>query len=91
MERVKAGAELIVVDPCRTTTAAKADLFLQIRPGTDLALPNGLLHLLHEVGRTDPGWLMGREQRQALCGLVPEPARESRTDPGTLPPFSTPS
>ncbi|MGK5691366.1 molybdopterin-dependent oxidoreductase [Streptomyces sp. URMC 128] len=53
MERVKAGARLIVVDPRRTATAAKADLFLQIRPGTDLALLNGLLHLLHEEGHTD--------------------------------------
>ncbi|MFF7896311.1 molybdopterin-dependent oxidoreductase [Streptomyces sp. NPDC007907] len=54
MERVKAGARLIVVDPRRTATAAKADLFLQVRPGTDLALLNGLLHLLHEDGHTDP-------------------------------------
>ncbi len=46
MERVKAGAKLIVVDPRRTATAAKADLFLQVEPGTDLALLNGLLHLL---------------------------------------------
>ncbi|MEU7719511.1 bifunctional nitrate reductase/sulfite reductase flavoprotein subunit alpha [Streptomyces tibetensis] len=53
MERVKAGAKLIVVDPRRTATAAKADLFLQVRPGTDLALLNGLLHLLHEAGHTD--------------------------------------
>lgn len=54
MERVKAGARLIVVDPRRTATAAKADLFLQVRPGTDLALLNGLLHLLHADGHTDP-------------------------------------
>ena len=54
MERVKAGARLIVVDPRRTATADKADLFLQIRPGTDLALLNGLLHLLVENGHTDP-------------------------------------
>ncbi|MGA5564376.1 molybdopterin-dependent oxidoreductase [Streptomyces platensis] len=53
MERVKAGAKLIVVDPRRTATAAKADLFLQIAPGTDLALLNGLLHLLVENGRVD--------------------------------------
>ena len=53
MERVKAGARLIVVDPRRTATAAKADLFLQIRPGTDLALLHGLLHLLHLGGYTD--------------------------------------
>ncbi|RXS85138.1 reductase [Streptomyces sp. TM32] len=53
MERVKAGAKLIVVDPRRTATAAKADLFLQIEPGTDLALLNGLLHLLAADGRLD--------------------------------------
>jgi sulfite reductase (NADPH) flavoprotein alpha-component len=49
-DRLKAGAKLIVVDPRRTTTAEKADLFLQIKPGTDLALLNGLLHLLLEDG-----------------------------------------
>jgi sulfite reductase (NADPH) flavoprotein alpha-component len=55
MERVKsAGAKVIVVDPRRTATAAKADLFLQIKPGADLALLNGLLHLLHADGHIDP-------------------------------------
>ncbi|WP_371679937.1 molybdopterin-dependent oxidoreductase [Streptomyces sp. NBC_01276] len=54
MDRVKAaGAKLIVVDPRRNATADKADLFLQIKPGTDLALLNGLLHLLVEDGNTD--------------------------------------
>lgn len=53
MDRVKAGAKLIVVDPRRTLTAEKADLFLQIKPGTDIALLNGLLHLLHALGKTD--------------------------------------
>ena len=57
MERVKAGAKLIVVDPRRTATAAKADLFLQIKPGTDLALLNGLLRLLVENGHTDPAFI----------------------------------
>src|SRR3954471_4539210 len=53
MERVKAGAKLIVVDPRRSATADKADLFLPIRPGTDLALLNGLLHLLVANGDID--------------------------------------
>src|SRR5690606_1195266 len=53
MERVKSGAKLIVVDPRRTATAEKADLFLQITPGTDLALLNGLLHLLVAGGHVD--------------------------------------
>jgi len=52
-DRLKAGAKLIVVDPRRTTTAARADLFLQIKPGTDLALLNGLLHLLVQNGDID--------------------------------------
>ncbi|MEN3322005.1 MAG: sulfite reductase flavoprotein alpha-component [Mycobacterium sp.] len=52
-DRLKAGAKLIVVDPRRTTTAERADLFLQIKPGTDLALMNGLLYLLVENGDID--------------------------------------
>ncbi|MGW1780099.1 molybdopterin-dependent oxidoreductase [Streptomyces sp. NPDC002143] len=62
MDRVKAGAKLIVVDPRRTATAAKADLFLQVKPGTDLALLNGLLHLLHEDGHTDPDFVAAYTQ-----------------------------
>lgn len=57
MERVRAGARLIVVDPRRTATAEKADLFLQIRPGTDLALLNGLLHLLAEGAHLDVAFI----------------------------------
>lgn len=57
MDRVKAGAKLIVVDPRRSATADKANLFLPIKPGTDLALLNGLLHLLVKNGHTDPQFI----------------------------------
>ncbi len=57
MDRVKKGAKLIVVDPRRSATAGKADLFLQIRPGTDLALLNGLLHLLLRNGAVDEAFI----------------------------------
>lgn len=57
MDRVKAGAKLIVVDPRRNATADKANLFMQIRPGTDLALLNGLLHLIVKNGHTDPEFI----------------------------------
>ena len=57
MERVKQGAKLIVVDPRRTATADKADLYLPVKPGTDLALLNGLLHLLVENGDIDQGFI----------------------------------
>lgn len=53
MDRVRAGAKLIVVDPRRTATAKKADLYLQVRPGTDMALINGLLRLIVDAGDID--------------------------------------
>ncbi|WP_179474951.1 bifunctional nitrate reductase/sulfite reductase flavoprotein subunit alpha [Mycolicibacterium vinylchloridicum] len=56
-DRMRAGAKLIVVDPRRTATADKADLHLQIRPGTDLALLNGLLHLLVAAGAIDTDFI----------------------------------
>ncbi|WP_345802807.1 bifunctional nitrate reductase/sulfite reductase flavoprotein subunit alpha [Microbacterium sp. AZCO] len=52
-DRLKQGAKLIVVDPRRTATADRADLYLPIAPGTDLALLNGLLHLLVADGAID--------------------------------------
>ena len=57
MDRVKAGAKLIVVDPRRSATADKASLFLPIKPGTDLALLNGLLYLLLENGDVDTDFI----------------------------------
>jgi len=57
MDRVKAGAKLIVVDPRRNATADKASLYMQIKPGTDLALLNGLLHLIVKNGHTDPAFI----------------------------------
>ncbi|WP_293001933.1 bifunctional nitrate reductase/sulfite reductase flavoprotein subunit alpha [Mycobacterium sp.] len=53
MDRVRAGAKLVVVDPRRTATAAKADIYLPVRPGTDLALLNGLLRLVRDAGGVD--------------------------------------
>ncbi|MDF0729947.1 bifunctional nitrate reductase/sulfite reductase flavoprotein subunit alpha [Pseudomonas entomophila] len=57
LDRLKAGARLIVVDPRRSATADKADLFLQLRPGSDLALLNGLLYLMHQNGHTDADFI----------------------------------
>nr|WP_313884539.1 bifunctional nitrate reductase/sulfite reductase flavoprotein subunit alpha [Mycobacteroides sp. CBMA 271] len=56
-DRLASGARLIVVDPRRTATAERADLYLQITPGTDLALLNGLLHLLVENGDIDSDFI----------------------------------
>jgi NADPH-dependent sulfite reductase flavoprotein alpha-component len=61
-DRLKAGAKLIVVDPRRTATADKADLYLSIRPGTDLALLNGILHLLVEKDALDDAFIAEHTQ-----------------------------
>ncbi len=47
------GTTLIVVDPRRTETAEAADLHLAIRPGSDVALLNGLGWLLRQAGVFD--------------------------------------
>ncbi|RDS88190.1 bifunctional nitrate reductase/sulfite reductase flavoprotein subunit alpha [Pseudomonas fluorescens] len=71
MDRVKAGAKLIVVDPRRSATADKAGLYLPIKPGTDLALLNGLLHLLVKNGHTDPAFIAAfTEGWEAMPGFL---------------------
>jgi ferredoxin-nitrate reductase len=45
--------KIVVVDPRRTTTAEVADLYLAIKPGTDIDLLNGIAHLLLRWGYID--------------------------------------
>ncbi|ONK14525.1 molybdopterin oxidoreductase family protein [Streptomyces sp. MP131-18] len=71
------GGTLIVVDPRRTRTAEQADLHLAPRPGTDLALALGLLHLVVAEGRTDEEFIAARtagwdEARAAAMAHWPE-------------------
>jgi anaerobic selenocysteine-containing dehydrogenase len=51
------GAKLIVIDPRATTVARQADLFLQIRPGTDLVIALALHRYLFENGHADSAFL----------------------------------
>lgn len=70
-DRRKQGAKLIVVDPRRTASADAADLFLQIAPGTDLALLNGLLHLLVEQGAIDEEFIAAHtEGWESMASLL---------------------
>ncbi|WP_225836824.1 molybdopterin oxidoreductase family protein [Streptomyces sp. NK08204] len=71
------GGTLVVVDPRRTKTAEQADLHLAPRPGTDLALALGLLHLVVAEGRTDEEYIRERtagweEARAAAMAHWPE-------------------
>jgi len=50
MEVKKKGVKLIVIDPRFTDTASKADIYVQIRPGTDAALALGMLNVIIDEG-----------------------------------------
>ncbi|SDH45864.1 formate dehydrogenase subunit alpha [Alteribacillus bidgolensis] len=54
------GAKMIVVDPRETPTARIADVHLDLKPGTDSALANGLLHLLIKEDYVDERYVMER-------------------------------
>lgn len=51
------GGYLIVADPRETPVARRADVHLDLRPGTDLALANGMLHLLIKNGKIDEAFI----------------------------------
>jgi anaerobic selenocysteine-containing dehydrogenase len=53
VEALKRGARLIVVDPRRTGPAKKADVWLQVRPGTDGALALGIAQVMIARGWYD--------------------------------------
>ncbi len=73
-----AGAVVIVIDPVRTSTAEKADEFLQVRPGTDVALVLAMVHFFDREGLLDPEWLdahtSGWDELAASAHTMP-PAR----------------
>jgi assimilatory nitrate reductase catalytic subunit len=73
----ESGGWLAVVDPRRTRTAERADLHLQPLPGTDLALANGLLHVVLAEGLADQAYIEARTTgfdavRKAVAGYWPE-------------------
>ncbi|MDR1713315.1 MAG: molybdopterin-dependent oxidoreductase [Coriobacteriales bacterium] len=60
------GAKLLVIDPRYCEAAQKADLYLQIRPGTDSALAMGFINIIIEEGLYDhefvEEWCYGFEE-----------------------------
>jgi len=63
--RLRNGARMVVVDPRLTVTASKADQWLGIRPGTDLALALALAHHVFQCNLHDrrfcTNWVEGWE------------------------------
>lgn len=77
----KNGAKLIVVDPRRIKEAEKADMWLPIRPGTDVALMLGWLRLIIEEHLYDTdfvaNWTVGFEDlKAAVAEYTPQKVAE---------------
>ncbi len=54
--------KLIVIDPRATVTARAADLHLALRPGTDVALFNAMLHVIEREGLFDLQFRSGKTE-----------------------------
>ncbi len=59
---VREGARLIVVDPRRTDLAQRADIHLPIEPGGNIALVNGLAHIILKEGWEDKEFIASRTE-----------------------------
>ena len=57
---VQNGTKLIVIDPRRTELAEVSDLWLPLKSGTDVALINGLMHIIVKEGWQDKEFLEER-------------------------------
>lgn len=89
-QRVLGGARLVVIDPRRTELAALADVHLQARPGSNVAVFNGLARILLDDGHVDEDFLHDRttglpELVDLLADYSPEVVAEiARIDAGDL-------
>lgn len=73
----RAGGRLIVIDPRRSRTAARADWHLRVAVGTDAALALGIMHVLARDGLCDRDYLARRTigfdrlEREVLSRFAP--------------------
>src|SRR5882724_7221383 len=76
-EQQAKGGQLIVADPVRSPTAQAATLHLQIVPGTDAALANGVLHVLVRERLIDAAFIEERTEgfaqvKASVAGYWPD-------------------
>ena len=89
---VDRGAKLLIADPRRSQLARRATWHLQFRPDTDVALLNGLLHVIIDEGLVDQNFVNARvngfealkasvlestpERMSEICGIPAQTIRE---------------
>ena len=77
----KMGKKIIVADPVRIPLAEIADIYLQIKPGTSVALSNGMLNVIFAEGLEDKEYMEkhtegGDELREFVKYYTPEKTAE---------------
>ena len=75
------GGRWIVIDPRETPTARQGDIHLQLRPGTDVAVANGMLNVIVREGLIDDAFiaehtLNWEETRAAVEECTPDIASQ---------------
>lgn len=75
------GGRWIIIDPRETATARQGDLHLQLKPGTDVALANGMLNVLINEKLTDEDFINTRtndweEAKRMALEFTPQTASE---------------
>ena len=87
------GAKLIVIDPRRIPLAEQAEVFLQINPGTNVAVTNAMMHVILKEGLEDREYIAKKtegfeelkavveayspERAAEICGVDPEDIRRA--------------
>ena len=61
-QALRKGAKLIVVDPRKIELAEYADIWMRIKPGTDIALINGIMNIILENGWEDRKFIEERTE-----------------------------
>ncbi len=82
------GAKMIVCDPRRTRTAAKADEYVRFRSGTDIPVLFGILYHIFKNGWEDTKYIndrvygMDKVREEVLAKWTPEAVEEASGVPG---------
>jgi formate dehydrogenase major subunit len=79
LQAVRQGARLVVADPRAVTLAAHAAVWLRLRPGTDVALLNGIAHVIIAEGLADEAFIAQRTEgyaafRETVLRCTPQKA-----------------
>ena len=92
-QAVQRGAHLLVADPRDIDLSQKADIHLKLKPGTNVAFVNGMMHIIIEEGLQNQEFINERtenyeelkkltasytaERTAEICGIDPQQLREA--------------